>query len=131
MRIYRLSSGLDSKEIDKKIADLEILKIKTEYIKSKEEIDLAYYLAKKTMERGTNIAKKFKYEFLLFLSGKGDIKSALKMARSEDSDDFILIDFSKIPNILKLLGAKEKRLDIEIKADPLDLERISLSRIKN
>jgi tRNA threonylcarbamoyladenosine modification (KEOPS) complex Cgi121 subunit len=96
--------------------------INPEKVKSMEELELAYLLAKKSFKNKRNIAKQFKYEFLLWLSGKTDIKSAL--------------EYFKTPKKQKLLvlfkgGMKLKQAKLEKTAEPLDLERISLSRIKN
>jgi tRNA threonylcarbamoyladenosine modification (KEOPS) complex Cgi121 subunit len=86
-----------------------------------EEIELAYHLAKKSFAGKKNIARKFKYEFLLWLSGTRDIKNAMKKTAPEKGKPFLLIVFSG-----QMKGEKPA---LKKTADPLRLERISLSRI--
>ncbi|MEM4626597.1 MAG: KEOPS complex subunit Cgi121 [Candidatus Bilamarchaeaceae archaeon] len=93
--------------------------------KSEEEILLAYELAKRAFDRGYNIAKKFKLEFLLWLAGKTDIKSALETTAPQKGKSALVIVFGKE----KIDG--EKKAKIKKEGNPLDLERISLSRVKN
>jgi len=90
-----------------------------------EEIELAYALAKKSFADKKNIAKKFKFEFLLWLTGKKDINSALSQISFDKEKSYTVIVFGNI----KIPNAKKPRL--KKRADPLALERISLSRIKN
>lgn len=93
-----------------------------EKVKSGEELELAHYLAKKSFKNKSNIAKKFKYEFLLWLSGKTDISSAIRYSKTSRKEKLLVVFNGE----LNLKSAKLKKT-----ADPLDLERISLSRIKN
>ena len=84
---------------------------------SLEELKLAYHLAEDAFRNKKNIAKKVKLEFLLWLCGTRDIKNALE----KTSGDYLLIlDGPEITE--NEPGFKEK-------ADPEELERISLSRI--
>lgn len=85
---------------------------------SVEEIELASYLTDKAFSERKNIARDRKLEFLLWLSGKRDIKSAI------DATKGIKVEM-KGDKITIRPGPKIK------KADPLALERISLSRVKN
>ena len=96
--------------------------ISREKVKSSEELELAYLLAEKSFRNKKNIAKKFKYEFLLWLSGKTDINSAIKYFKSEKKGKILIL----FKGQMKLRSAK-----LEKTADALDIERISLSRIKN
>jgi len=88
------------------------------------EVRLAYALAKKSFEKGKNIAKKFSFEFLLWLTGKTDIDSALNAAAPKNEDCLVVVFGRKKP-----AGAKKARL--KQKAEPLALEKISLSRVRN
>ncbi len=92
--------------------------LKKEVISSQEEIELAYYLAKKSFSNNP-ISKQFKYEFLLWVTGKRDIESALKLTDSKEQG--YVVSFNR------LLQLEEARLPKE--AGPLAIERISLSRI--
>jgi len=93
-----------------------------EKINSTEELELAYFLAEKSFRNKKNIAKKFRYEFLLWLSGKTDISSAIKYFQTSEKRKILVLFKGK----MKLKPAK-----LEKRAEPLDIERISLSRIKN
>jgi|GEM_PF-540214 len=130
MMIFRISSALPAKEIREMLADEEALIIRKDFVQSEEELMLAFHLAKKTLEKKRNIAKKLKYEFLLWLSGRTDIKSAIRSTDAKDSKDILLIVLSGKKNILEKLQAKEKPLKLKKRAEPLALERISLGRIK-
>ncbi len=92
-------------------------------VASEEELELAHLLARDAFRKKRNVAKQFRYEFLLWLSGKTDIKSALRWAGHPK--DGIKIAFGKV----KMSFSSPKKL--RKKAEPLELERISLSRIKN
>ncbi len=138
VEVYSIKTKFSWPIISKKLDTLDnVLIMKQDTVKSLEEIELAHHLATKAMKDGTNIARKLKYEFLLWLSGKTDIKSAMKATApaptaSDGTGDpgtgFLLICFGKCERI-EGFGTLNK-LDLKKKADPLDLERISLSRIK-
>jgi len=105
-------------------------------VRSMEELELAEILAKDAFGRHRNIAKKFRYEFLLWLAGKTDIKSALEflLPKSREMLLVILNSGEKIiaqKNLLKKLNAIRKPSKLKRRAKPLDLERISLSRIRS
>lgn len=102
----------------------DLITVSPAAVSSMEEVQLAYVLAKRAFESGKNIAKKFKFEFLLWLTGRTDINSALNAAAPK-TEEFFVITFSDI----RLTGARKAGL--KYKAEPLALERISLSRIKN
>lgn len=115
MKAYLFSGG------ENEIPEEAVL-VNPEKVKSTEELELAYLLAKKSFENKKNTAKKFKYEFLLWLSGKTDIKSALNYFKTSKKQNILIL----FRGTMKLKPAK-----LEKTAEPLDLERISLSRIKN
>lgn len=96
--------------------------INPEKVKSFEELELAYLLSKKSFKNKKNIAKKFKYEFLLWLSGKTDINSAIRYFETSKKKKLLILFKGKI---------KAKPAKLKKTAEPLDLERISLSRIRN
>ena len=96
--------------------------IRKDLVKSEEEIKLAYHLAELSFRKKKNIAKKFKYEFLLWLTGKTDIKSALAVSEPKGKECIaVIFRDSKI---------KGKPPGLKKTAEPLDIEKISLSRIK-
>ncbi len=98
------------------------LLINPEKVHSMEELELAYLLTKDSFRKKRNIARKFRYEFLLWLSGKTDIKSAVKWAEPASKEALLIL----FEGSRKLKPAKLKK-----RAEPLNLERISLSRIRN
>ena len=121
---------LDSEAALKACDCFNALLIEPSIVQSKEELNLAEFLSKRSFEKKKNIAKKFKYEFLLWLTGKRDIKSAMKVSEPKnDSAVLILFEGKDKRKMLKALNAKEKKLDLKKEADALALERISLSRI--
>ena len=116
MRVFMLESP------PRDIENLDGVAVRADAVECYEELELAYHLAKRSFERKRNIAKKFKYEFLLWLSGTRDIRNAVRKTAPEG--ECMLILFSgEVENV------KEKRLDLKKTADLVRLENISLSRI--
>jgi len=99
----------------------DAIAIRKDLVDSEEEIMLAYHLAELSFKNKNNIARKFKYEFLLWLTGKTDIKSALAVSEPKGECIAVIFGDSKI---------KGKTSGLEKTAKPLDIEKISLSRIK-
>lgn len=97
---------------------------------SKDEIDLALCLAENAFAKKTNIARKLKYEFILWLAGRRDIKSAMEATCPREGEEFFVAIFSGRKDALGKIGAKKLPLALKKKADPLRLEKISLSRIR-
>lgn len=117
MRVFMLERAPDG------IEDMDAVAVKPEAARSMEELKLAYHLAKRSFEKDQSIARKFKYEFLLWLSGTRDIKNALRKTAAGGS--CLLILFSGDPP----QGAEEAK-GLPEEADALRLEAISLSRIR-
>ncbi len=154
MRVLRLRSGLDTKTMFTRLDTVDAVAVRPDAIGSVEEAGLALHLAQRAFANKTNIAKKLKYEFLLWLSGKTDIASAMKITApversGTNGNEFLVVDFSgrggtagerdvagrergemARADVVKLLEAKELPLKLENEAKPLALERISLSRIR-
>ncbi|MFH1785836.1 MAG: KEOPS complex subunit Cgi121 [Candidatus Micrarchaeota archaeon] len=130
MLILRVCSGYGAAEIPKLLEHSEAIAIKLDAIHALEEVELAEYLAKKAFKNKTNIANKFKYEFLLWLTGKRDIKSAVEETKSDGNEFYIIIFSGNGSELLKELNVKKLELGLSKKAEPLQLERISLSRLK-
>ena len=112
----------------KKIQGSDVLLVDPSCVESKEQLELAYYLANKSFEQKTNIARDFKLEFLLWLTGKRDIRSAMEAAKPKNSMVLAIIFSGSKKKIIDTLGAKELKLKFK-KTDPITLEKISLSRI--
>jgi tRNA threonylcarbamoyladenosine modification (KEOPS) complex Cgi121 subunit len=119
LRLFRIRNYDHSKLPEDAIA------VRSNIVKSGEEIALAYLLAELAFKNKKNIANKFKYEFLLWLTGKTDIKSALDISEPK-GNECIVVAFKN-----EKIAGKQLPLKLQKKAEPLDLEKISLSRVKN
>jgi tRNA threonylcarbamoyladenosine modification (KEOPS) complex Cgi121 subunit len=97
---------------------------------TEQEIKLAEHLAKKAFGNKTNIAKKFKYEFLLWLAGKRDIKSAIEETMPKGNEFLIIVFSGGKKEILKNLEVEHIQLDMKEKASYFRIEEMSLSRLK-
>ncbi len=126
MQILRLNAGMNRKSLESKE---DCITVNLNTLQSLEEAKLALYLAKKSFKNKKNIARKLKYEFLLWLSGKTNIKSAINETAILENEDFFLITFDQ-RKLIRIGGIKPKS-GLKKDARPLDLERISLSRVKN
>jgi len=132
MMAFFAESRLGAGELQERAAKLDALVLDPSIARSEEALELAWHLSGKSIRRGTSISKKPKYEFLLWLSGKTDIKSALAQSAPKDPKDILIVLFNEEKkHALEALGAKEKKKTLKKGADPLELEGISLSRIKN
>ena len=82
--------------------EIDAIAIKSDTVRSREELELAYHLAKKSFKNKKNIARSLRYEFLLWLTGKNDIKSAMEMSAPKEGEfltnagreDFLLVVFA-------------------------------------
>ena len=132
MQIYRLKSEMNSKDLCKELDQIDAIAISTSFVQSLEEIKLAHHLAESAFSRKKNIGRKLKYEFLLWLAGKRDIKSAMEITTPKEGEDFFVVVFSHLhENILKRLKARKKKNSLVKDGEAIALERISLSRIRN
>ena len=113
-----------------KLAMADALIVSPLVVSSKKQLLLALYLAKRAFEDKTNVARDFRLEFLLWLSAKTDIKSAVSTSQPKGKEALLVIFSGTKKKILEKLHAeeiKEKKLGSEI--DPIALEKISLGRI--
>ncbi len=100
-------------------------------LNSEEELLLSEKLAGNTLREKRNIARKKEKEFLLWLSASKDISSALEKYSFRNPEDFFLVCFSgKKEELIRKFRLEEKPTGLRKKATPLEVERISLSRIK-
>lgn len=129
MQFISGSSPLSREELLFLAENTGTLLIGPEKVNSEEELLLAERLAKDSMREGRAIAKKMETEFLLWLSAKKDISSALREYGFSSPQNILLISFSKKkPELKSLFTLKEKKMQIRKKATPPEIERISLSR---
>ncbi len=132
MIVLFAKSALPVSDIMKRSGPLDALALEPSCVHSMEELELAQHLAKRCHERKTNLANKFKYEFLLWLTGKTDIKSAMAKIAPKDSNELLIVAFGEDgERVLKALDAKENKKSLPRRGDPLRLEDMSLSRIRN
>ncbi len=133
MKFFRLHSELDPKSLCMALDELDAIAISKDFVRSCEEIELANYLAERTFKSKKNNAKHKRYEFLLWLAGKTDIKSAMNLTTPANGEkEFILVIFSNASEkeIISKTKSSIVKLNLEKTANPLEIERISLSRIK-
>lgn len=129
MKVFSIKRHCLKAGVEKKLMDANAILVSRDIVGSMEEILLAAHLAKKSFEKRKNLARVPKYEFLLWLTGKKDIKSAIEKSRTADDPGLLLIIFSGSKEITHLLGSCADKPHLPEKADPLALERISLSRV--
>jgi tRNA threonylcarbamoyladenosine modification (KEOPS) complex Cgi121 subunit len=132
MIVLFAKSELGLSELLERSARLDALVVDPSVAGSIEELNLAFHLAKKSILKKRSLAKKLKYEFLLWLTGKTDIRSAMKKSAPKNAKDLLIVIFSGTKeHVLKTLRANEVKKSLEKNADSLRIEEISLSRIRN
>jgi len=146
MRIIRMQNNLTRERMHALMDEVDAIAVRSDIVHSREEIDLADHLAKKSIKNKKNIARSLRYEFLLWLTGKNDIRSAMEMSAPKDvkkegedianagKGEFLLVVFAderkrSDKEIAQMFAAKLLPLGLKKKSDALALERISLSRI--
>lgn len=132
MLFLRVRSALDRGALRKALDDMDCIAFGIGAVLSMQEADLAMHLAEKAFAEKRNIARKPRYEFILWLSGRRDIKSAMEATAPAEGEELFVAVFSDIGEreALGRLKAEKLPLGLEKNADPLRLERISLSRIR-
>lgn len=137
MRILRVRSALQGEGLKGALEMLDAVAVRPDAVQSVEEFSLAHHLAKRAFEKKANIARSLRVEFLLWLSGKTDIRSAVLETAPEErgggEQDFFIVVFSDAGDARACteLSAKVRPLGLKKDGEPLALERISLSRVKN
>jgi len=133
MKVLALRTGMSGKKLEDSIIGFDAILVERTLARSLEEILLAEHLAKRSFEKKKNIAKKMKYEFLLWFTGKTDLASAFRIAKPKGEEMVLIVFSGDKKEILKALNAKLETGNpkLETQSDPLDLERISLSRVKS
>ncbi len=129
MLIVRGESRFGAEELLRIAMGKRIVLLDAGKIKSVEELELAHELAKKSLERGNAISKNLEIEFVLWLSGKRDIRRAFEEIGWKKGE-VVAVSFGiEKKEITELLDLKEKKLGLETEAGWEAVERISLSRI--
>ncbi len=114
MQVYEIE------ELPPGLEEEDYVQISKKSVESMEEIKLAYHLSLTAFKNKKNIAKKLKYEFLLWLAHTRDIKNAMKKTAPEKGGTLLILFSGEI---------NRKNAKLKEKAEPLRLEKISLSRI--
>ena len=129
MIIAHASSPLSWPEIEDMLKASDTLALNPKVVHSLGPLELAYQLAEKSFKNKKNLAKQFKFEFLLWLSGTRDIQNALQKLGAKNPNEMLLVIFEKNNSIIKKLKAKKKKLALKKQATWQELEKIALSRI--
>jgi tRNA threonylcarbamoyladenosine modification (KEOPS) complex Cgi121 subunit len=131
MMVQRISVNAPKNQIIDAATSNGVLLLNPKNVDSLQSLRLAHHLANSTFEQKTNIASKFHLEFLLWLSGKKDIRSALDGMLFDAGRDIIAVcfDAEAFDKFMKETGAKALALKLKENSDAMELERISLSRI--
>jgi len=129
MLIVRGESKLAAEELLRRAMRKKVILLDSGKIKTVEELELAHELAKKSLEEGTAISKNLGIEFVLWLSGKKDIRRAFEEVGWK-TGEFTAVSFGVgKKELVAELELKEKRLGLKKEAGWEAVERISLSRI--
>ena len=124
------SSKLSKEELLSILKEHDALLLNPKKINSTEELFLAERLTKDAFMEKRNIAKREENELLLWIAAGTNISSSLKEYSFHSPKNIIIISFANTKQELKnLFQIEEKPLNLKKKATPLEVERISLSRI--
>lgn len=144
MMVLRCSSSAkDMQHVVKAASSLgEVLLLSPSAVRTRKELQFAFYLAKEAFAQGENIASSPAKEALLFLSCETNFSSAVRKVGAASVDDFVLVSESK------LASSKLKKALLLTRAQALKLsewgrkkgnyfegelavEKMALSRIRN
>lgn len=129
MLVVRGESRLGAEELLRIAMEKRILLLNPEKVSSLEELELAYALAKKSLEDGTAISKNLEIEFVLWLAGKRDIRRAFEEIGWKKGELIAVAFGIGKKELISELELKEKKLGLKKEAEAMAIEKISLSRI--
>lgn len=142
MLIVRGESRLGAEELLRRAMEKKIVLLDAGKVCSLEELELAYALAKKSLEEGTAVSKNLEIEFVLWLAGKKDIRRAFEEVgwfgrrpvagegQGKGGREFIAVSFGiGKKELVAELEMKEKKSGLGKEAGWEAVERISLSRV--
>ncbi len=133
MEFARIRTALRGRELHRRLDQLDAVAVSPAAAGSEEELRLAAHLAGKALAGGKNIAKAERYEFLLWLAGKRDIRSAMEATSPQRGErDIVVVWFSRTSEeeVLRRLEAEDLSIGLPEEGEPLRIERISLSRLR-
>lgn len=125
VKLLKINSKSSFDDVLKELDKTNSVAIDSSFVSSLEELNLALYLAKKSISKKKNISNQLRFEFLLYLSGKTDLKSAFSITKPK-SNMMLIVCFGKA---LPKINGIEDVLVLAERASPTTIERISLSRI--
>ncbi len=126
------SSILIREELEKRAKGAQILLLNPKKITSEEELLLAERLTKDSINEKRSLAKKEEMEFLLWISAKTNILSALKEYGFKSPKELLIISFQKgraKAQLTKEFKLTETKPEFKKSATAQEIERISLSRV--
>jgi tRNA threonylcarbamoyladenosine modification (KEOPS) complex Cgi121 subunit len=130
MLIVRGESGLGADELLRRAKEKRVVLLNPRRVESVEGLELAHTLAKKSIAEGTAISKNMEIEFVLWLSGKKDIRRAFEEVGYTAGKEFVAVSFGMgKKELVAELELKEKKLGLEKEAGWEAVERISLGRV--
>ena len=129
MLAFPASSALPLKGALEKLGKKPVLLLDASKVRSEEELLLAGRLSKKAIEERRAISKSRTVEFLLWLSGKTDIRSAFSSFGAKSPKHMLIVSFGptkkELTSLLQLKPGKKK---LKKDAAAERIEEISLSR---
>ena len=129
MLAFPASSALPLNEALKKLGKKPVLLLDASKIQSEEELLLADRLARKAIKGKRAISRSPTVEFLLWLSGKTDIKSAFSSFGAKSPKKMLIVSFgSTKKELTSLLQLKLGKKKLKKGATTERIEEISLSR---
>jgi tRNA threonylcarbamoyladenosine modification (KEOPS) complex Cgi121 subunit len=131
MKVLRVRSALGPEGMAAALDRLKAVAFRDSAAASGEEVELAAHLARKAFAEKKNIARQLRFEFLLWLCGRTDLRSAMEESAPRGGE-FLVVVFSDADEkaVLGALKAEKMPLGLKKEGGPLALERISLSRVK-
>ncbi|MBI5223695.1 hypothetical protein HY990_04705 [Candidatus Micrarchaeota archaeon] len=123
--------GAFSREIASILKDNEtIVAIKKTVIESEAQVRLACELTNKSFGSTKQIAKDRRTEFVLWISGEHEIKKAMDRTMPKENEKciFLALDEKNEDELEEIVVKGAKKIRLSKKIDPIELERISLSR---
>lgn len=119
-----------------------LLFLRPDAVKSKKELEFAFFLAREAFKNKDNISGKIANEALLFLSRETNFSSAIRKIGATDGRDFLLaceknVPLAKLKKILRLEKAEKAELPEWGKKigayseGELAVEKMALARIRN
>ncbi|MCX6772847.1 MAG: hypothetical protein NTV88_03715 [Candidatus Micrarchaeota archaeon] len=144
MMVLRCSSA--AKDMHELLAAAEklgaVLLLSPKAVKTKKELEFAFYLAKEAFATKVNVSGKITNEAMLFLSCETNFSSAVRKMGAAHPDDFLLVSEKKVPSAKLKKTLKLTRCEQIVLTEwgnrkgaysegELAIEKMALARIMN